>query len=169
MKYCAHKNDLLLCVNRPLFKKSSGFLAKNAAYPYVLSTLGGVSEYVKHAIAAYYSLDDPHVTDEQTMNIMKNYSYDTEAKERLPAEQEYLAALKTIERLPFFTFMGYSLGLAYAHPSSGDNVVSAMVGGMISVQNGHFQVHTGDIIMWYFDFERPYFTDDGGRPNDAWT
>eukprot|EP00961_Rhodomonas_salina_P191482 2584150-Rhodomonas_salina.1 len=39
--------------------------------------------------------------------------------------------LKCIKRVPFFSFMGFSLGLGYAHPSSGDTVVSSMIGGML--------------------------------------
>lgn len=50
-------------------------------------------------------------------------------------------------------FVGVSLGLAYAHPHSGDTVCSVMVGGLRTVLNGHFQVHTGDLLMFYFDAE----------------
>lgn len=168
MKYCAHKNDLLLCVNRPLFKQGRGFLAKNAAYPYVLSTLGGVAPVIEHAIAMYYAFqgeDEIQEDVEAMFQLGLAHVYDENLLPRLTEEEEQVY-MQIFSRLPFFTFMGYSLGLAYAHPSSGDNVVSAMVGGMLSVQNGHFQVHTGDLIMWYFDFERPYFTDEGGRPEN---
>eukprot|EP00961_Rhodomonas_salina_P066716 895865-Rhodomonas_salina.1 len=132
MKYCAHKNDLLLCVNRPLFKKSAGFLAKNAAYPYVLSTLGGVSEYLQHAIAAYYALDWRWVPDEQVVDIITEHAIPIVSPDKGLSKAEIDEIKKLVQRLPSFTFMGYSLGLAYAHPSSGDNIVSAMVGGMLS-------------------------------------
>ena len=59
--------------------------------------------------------------------------------------------------------MGFSLGLGYAHPSNGDNVVSSMVGGMMTVRNGDFPMKTGDRVMWYFYFERDCFSENGVR------
>ncbi len=32
-----------------------------------------------------------------------------------------------------------------------------LVGGMVTVQNGHFTMHTGDQVQWYFDFEKDKF------------
>eukprot|EP00961_Rhodomonas_salina_P302329 3940804-Rhodomonas_salina.4 len=61
--------------------------------------------------------------------------------------------------------MGFSLGTGYAHPNSGDTVVSAMIGGMLTVQNGGFMVSTWDIIMWYWDVEKDYFDPSGKRIN----
>eukprot|EP00961_Rhodomonas_salina_P164211 2211927-Rhodomonas_salina.1 len=69
-----------------------------------------------------------------------------------PGEKEHYTpeqsqAIEVLQKLPFFTFMGFSLGLGYAHPSSGDTVVSSMIGGMLSVQNGHFHMNTGDAVQ----------------------
>ena len=36
---------------------------------------------------------------------------------------------------------------------SGDTVASVLVAGMMTVLNGHFTMHTGDEVQWYFDFE----------------
>lgn len=46
-----------------------------------------------------------------------------------------------IENMLEFYFVGISLGLAYAHPHSGDTVASVMIGGLRTVLNGHFQVN----------------------------
>jgi hypothetical protein len=160
MRFCAHKSDLLLCVNKALFKSGAGALAKNAAYPHVLSTLGDISSDMKVIIADFYHntqewLDGNGAFDINHARIQNYFTTKT--------PQEMHALLHVVARIPRFTFMGFSLGLGYAHPNSGDNVVSAMIGGMLSVQNGHFNVCTGDMIMWYFDFEFPYFDNEGRR------
>lgn len=59
--------------------------------------------------------------------------------------------------------VGVSLGTAWAHPSSGDTVASVMIGGLKTVLNGAFPMHTNDPIMIYFEDERVLFEDDGGR------
>lgn len=70
-----------------------------------------------------------------------------------------------IENLIDFYVVGISLGLAYAHPSSGDTVASVMIGGLRTVQNGAFPVHTNDLLCVYFDDERDFFEHDGARKN----
>lgn len=62
-----------------------------------------------------------------------------------------------IENLLEFYVVGVSLGTAWAHPSSGDTVASVMVGGLRTVQNGAFPIHTNDLICIYFDDERDFF------------
>jgi hypothetical protein len=74
--------------------------------------------------------------------------------------------LKIWKDMPNFTFMGYSLGLAYADSRNGDNVVSAMIGGMVTVRNGAFPMHTGDLVQFYFDGEEIFFDDEGQRKVD---
>jgi hypothetical protein len=66
-----------------------------------------------------------------------------------------------------FYFVGVSLGLAYAHPHSGDTVASVMIGGLRTVLNGHFQVHTNDLLMFYWEDEYDLFEDDGSRKDRA--
>ncbi len=53
--------------------------------------------------------------------------------------------------------VGVSLGTAWAHPSSGDTVASVMIGGLRTVQNGAFPIHTNDLVCIYFDDERDLF------------
>ncbi len=62
-----------------------------------------------------------------------------------------------IENLMEFYVVGVSLGTAWAHPSSGDTVASVMIGGLRTVQNGAFPVHTNDLLCIYFDDERDLF------------
>jgi hypothetical protein len=59
--------------------------------------------------------------------------------------------------LPDFRCQGVALGQAWASYLTGDTVASVLVGGMVTVQNGHFTMHTGDLVQWYFDFEQQEF------------
>lgn len=59
--------------------------------------------------------------------------------------------------------VGISLGMAYAHPNSGDTVASVMIGGLRTVRNGHYAVHTNDLLVFYFDDEMPFFDAYGAR------
>jgi hypothetical protein len=56
-----------------------------------------------------------------------------------------------------FYVVRVSLGTAWAHPSTGDTVASVMIGGLRTVQNGAFPIHTNDLICIYFDDERDFF------------
>lgn len=56
-----------------------------------------------------------------------------------------------------FYVVGIALGTAWAHPSTGDTVASVMIGGLKTVQNGAFPVHTNDLLCIYFDDERDFF------------
>jgi hypothetical protein len=163
MRFCVHKNDLLLCVNKPLFQEGVGALAKHAAYPHVLSTLGDASWDLKDIIADFYHAPHRYMGASGRFELTA-HGFDTLHPNLPDGAKQKLKRLAA--HIPRFTFMGFSLGLGYAHPNSGDNVVSSMIGGMITVQNGHFDVCTGDHVMWYFEFEADYFDRDGRRKAD---
>lgn len=59
--------------------------------------------------------------------------------------------------------VGYSNTLGYAHPNTGDTMASVMIGGLRTVQNGDFEVFPGDILQFYWPFEKDDFTPDGRR------
>ena len=68
-----------------------------------------------------------------------------------------------IDTMPQFYFKGVALGIAYAHPDSGDTVATVMIGGLRTVLNGHFTVNTGQPVQWYFEFEAAAFDTNGER------
>ncbi len=74
-----------------------------------------------------------------------------------PPGAEWSALKQQISSLPDFRCQGIALGQAWASYLSGDTVASVLVGGMVTVQNGHFTMHTGDQVQWYFDFEKEKF------------
>ena len=60
--------------------------------------------------------------------------------------------------------MGYSVGTAYAHEYNGDTIASVMIGGLVTVQNGRYAMHTGDPVCWYVQYvEEVCFDPDGKR------
>ena len=65
-----------------------------------------------------------------------------------------------LKNMPFFTAQGYSLGIAYASALTGDTVASVLIGGMCTVMNGGFECKAGQMLQWYFDFERRCFYDE---------
>lgn len=62
-----------------------------------------------------------------------------------------------------FYFVGIALGLAYAHPNSGDTVASVMIGGLRTIQNGPFPVHTNDQLMFAIPGEPTLFESETGK------
>jgi hypothetical protein len=68
-----------------------------------------------------------------------------------------------IDELPQFYFQGIALGIAYAHPDSGDTVGTVMIGGLRTVLNGHFTANTGQLMQWYFECEAQCYDANGER------
>lgn len=62
-----------------------------------------------------------------------------------------------------FITVGYANTLGYAHAYSGDTMTSVMIGGLRTVLNGDFEIYCGDVIQWYWPFERECFLPNGER------
>lgn len=67
--------------------------------------------------------------------------------------------------------VGYANTLGWAHPNSGDTMVTVMIGGLRTVMNGDFEVFPGDLIQWYWPFEKDCFKANGERKpySNTWT
>jgi hypothetical protein len=177
MKYCMHKDDLAIGLGRPMYTGSVSACSRKHAYPSVISTLkGNTGEMMR-----WMAVTNFMVTGQQTAHEMKEWfvrglksnpklgmdpqaslvqqvfcDMSAEKKDRL---------IYTISNSLELYFVGVSLGLAYAHQCSGDTVASVMVGGLKTVLNGEFQVHTNDLLMFYWDDEYGFFEEDGSRKN----
>jgi len=62
-----------------------------------------------------------------------------------------------------FFGVGVASTLGYAHANSGDTMSSVMIGGLRTVQNGDFELFTGDLVQFYWTFEKDDFMQDGSR------
>jgi hypothetical protein len=70
---------------------------------------------------------------------------------------------ESVPKIHDFITVGYSNTLGWAHAHTGDTMTSVMIGGLRTVMNGDFEVFTGDLIQWYWPFERRCFTKQGRR------
>eukprot|EP00961_Rhodomonas_salina_P165325 2227519-Rhodomonas_salina.3 len=94
MRYCAHKNDLLLCVNKSAFRSGQGMMTKHAAYPHVLSTFGDAHAILKFAIPLLYSDDDYVLGGKNEADLCTDALYDYQVKCGATTSEFDAAALK---------------------------------------------------------------------------
>jgi hypothetical protein len=66
-------------------------------------------------------------------------------------------------------FAGIIMSDGDADPIHGDNAVTLMIGGKITIKNGHFNVRTNDELHWYFEeeVEADLFDTEGMRKQRA--
>ena len=155
--FCVHKDDLAIGVSRPVRKNENGRgNQRNKAYPNVVSTLAAMEPaarnyliYLWHNAKTFQERDSFIRFVERRMD-----QWDPNMNE---------IAKKQITEMPEFFFVGVSVGMAYAHPLSGDTVCTAMIGGMKTIQNGAFDIDTGDSLHWIWEVEFPMFDKDGKR------
>eukprot|EP00960_Hanusia_phi_P075097 768373-Hanusia_phi.AAC.14 len=150
-RYAMQKDELVLDVGRRSVSDSPDRFEdseEKIAYPSVLTTLGDtIKPEVMNGIRLYY----------------RGLTF---TNEDLPITYSEATAKGTTLRRAFpykFAFVGVSVGTAYASDLSGDNVGSVLVGGMATVLNGHFPCYTGELVQWYFDFEREEYDEEGFR------
>jgi len=154
MKWCMHKDEIVL--NTTKKKDNSDSAAKG--YPMVVTTLGDISKhtityiqqlYAQPTISLFYKFWKCKQWDE--FRTLQGGVF-----QAMPTEDQEIVNMQ-IKTLPEFRCQGVALGQAWASYLSGDTVASVLVGGMMTVLNGHFPMHTGDEVQWYFDFEQDLF------------
>jgi hypothetical protein len=165
MKWCMHKDEIVLNSTKKI-NPAGDSLSK--AYPLVISTVGEMNTTTKNVITALYAKETPSefmecmdscasVTDSTFDQFLGTFT----GIDRIttPNNSEKSDIVRQISTLPEFRCQGVALGQAWASYLSGDTVASVLVGGMMTVQNGHFTMHTGDQVQWYFTWESPRFND----------
>jgi hypothetical protein len=177
-QYCVHKDELAVGVSRPWVKTSTRTLTLSA-YPRIISNLGKVAS----------SGDDQSKCILKMMKYLYHFSTSLQRRaeiiDQMNSDQGHhqipntgLAGgqgffddehggkqdLRTcIPKLFDFYSVGFANTLGYAHPNSGDTMSSVMIGGLRTVMNGDFEVFAGDLIQWYWSFERGCFHTDTGK------
>ena len=165
MNYTMHKNDIVVGVRKGWY---DGSIVTNNAYPHVVTTTANMCQAAQYWLMRLYNNTKNMRDLNECLNYPLKHSADsahyagrnvTGADEgRLfPYEQEQ------IDNMPQFYFMGVSLGLAYAHPDSGDTVGTVMYGGLRTVMNGPIRANTGQPCQWIFSFEAKLFNKKGER------
>jgi hypothetical protein len=153
-KYCMHKDELAVSLSKPMFAADAMQSSQKYPYPSVVTTLGEVDSVVKNFICWSNHISSDPAYDTLIDTVKNGRTITDENRTRVSNLKEYLP-------------VGYSVGLAYAHASSGDNVASVMIGGVVTIPNGHFPMATGDMVQFYWDFEFDMFEAGGARRTDA--
>ncbi len=151
MKYCMHKDEIAVSCGKPLIHDAAHYNTKQA-YPGVVTTLGDINDLMKIFIARLYAMKDPWTQDNLEALIT--------AVGATPDVDKKLKALRD------FKPIGVAVGMAHAHPECGDTVAAVQVGGLRTVQNGPFEICTGDLVQVFFeDIEQFCFDGAGKRLN----
>lgn len=159
MKYCMHKDDVVIGIGRCKYGSSiNQSTCRKKAYPSVVTTLGRMSDFARRWLAMHNFL----TTNPGIMDFML-HQLEHAQRHNASGFQMYNIGISQIKNAMEHYFVGISLGMAYAHPNSGDTVASVMIGGLRTVLNGAFQVHTNDLLMFYTDDELPLFEESGAR------
>jgi len=145
-KFCMTKDEIVMNTTR------KGPEAPNAAYPLVITTLGEMDDSCKDFLLTLYSKRSASEFYRQWRQRKKV------AQSILVEDSNVKRKVKVqLDTLPNMRVQGVALGTAYASPLTGDTVASVLVGGVVTVMNGAFPMHTGDQVQWYFDFEEVNF------------
>ena len=154
MVYCVHKNELAMNVSTALLPNSNKSLIQtykqNHAYPPIVSTLGCLTDLSMQMLRNQYA----QVNFEGFVNQIT--TYENELKDNT-VRDERKAALNKVVNMPYFMPMGYALTFGHPHHLLGDTMCTLLIGGMITVRNGGFEMRTGQMVQWYFDFEEDCF------------
>jgi hypothetical protein len=151
-KYCVNRHELVLNTGKGWKSRSAGTAT---AYPLVVSNLGDMHEHVRLVIKYAYAL----LLTPRDLAVAEGFLGKVKSTDRDISRQ--------LGQIPFMHAQGYSLGVAYANHRQGDIVCAVQVGGMVTVRNGHFACATGDMVQWYFDWEKDQFQEHDTSQNAA--
>lgn len=174
MQYCVHKDEMAVGAGRP-WAKELNLKLPLSAYPKVVSNLGRIALDEQHIpalkmIKYLYHFSTSLRKREEIINQMRQ-TPNTVAHHNIVGHNHYftdttgarLNLKPALAKMYDFYPVGFANTLGYAHPNSGDTMTSVMIGGLRTVMNGDFEVFAGDLIQWYWTFERKCFRDDGYR------
>jgi len=152
MKYCMHKDEIAVSCGKPLIRDAAHYNTKQA-YPGVVTTLGNINNEMKVFIARLYAMKDPW-TQDNLNGLIGKVSTEVEVQKKLQALRD-------------FKPIGVAVGMAHAHPECGDTVAAVQVGGLRTVQNGPFEICTGDLVQVFFEDIEQICFDDAGKRHDT--
>ena len=147
-EYRAIKEEIALGIGRPFNKMGISYGEQKGLVPVFTNTAVMNNKKADDLTRWYITLFDCRTTQQridhtQTSCIVKGQAY-------FPSE---------------LFFAGIVISDGEADPIHGDNALTLMIGGKITIRNGHFEVQTGDRLQWYLEeeVEADLFTEDGLR------
>jgi len=176
MQYCVHKDEMTIGVSRPWNSEATRKLPLSA-YPRVISNLGNITsspgydaplkmiKYLYHFSTSLRKRKE--IIDQMSTKPHHTIPHTPVAGHPIPyftdSDGHPLKLHAFMNKMYDFYPVGFATTLGYAHPNSGDTMTTVMIGGLRTVMNGDFEVFAGDIIQWYWTFERNCFKSDGAR------
>lgn len=169
-KYNLKQGDMVLCTGETWCDTDT--TKREDAYPLVITNLGEldpiaqkIMRFVYHNVSSLYERDQMLKAFRCNGNSkvrftqpMANPLFEVNADGTLkPHYKQYLG--KIVDCLG----MGVALTEAQAVGTRGDTAASVMVGGMITVTNGAFEIKTGDDVQVYWEFEECCFAEKTGK------
>ena len=180
-RYCVHKDELVVGIGRPWDSRTVVKRTANSAYPRVISNLGTLAdnEVSRVAINMIRFMNHYARTVSERKKIIDYFQADTyvapqlrragmgmERLDGMDAFQDKGGKIGTRAHMhmmyDYFT-VGFANTLGYAHANSGDTMTSVMIGGLRTVMNGDFEIFPGDLVQFYWAFEKDDFEQDGRR------
>jgi hypothetical protein len=180
-RYCIHKDELVVGVGRPWDPKTVVKRTSNAAYPKVISNLGSLSDRADTCVALnmirfmnHYARtinERQMIIDFFQNNVFAESAYfmSDGTKAMAPGFEAFKDNQGFINTRRFMPFMydyftvGFANTIGYAHANSGDTMTSVMIGGLRTVMNGDFEIFPGDLVQFYWTFEKDDFLPNGRR------
>ena len=156
LQYCMHKDELVMNTTNALIPSSSYMSGAQAAYPLVVTTLAEMPEEVTRLLNILYGSNTLTTFRKRAVALatQKNRPYFDVAS---CGEQELPKIKNILSQLPDLRCQGVALGQAFASYMSGDSVASVLIGGMVTIANGAWDMHPGDMVQWYFESEELMF------------
>ena len=159
-QFAVHKDELVLGVGKE-WSKSPAILGNNA-YPRVVSNLGEIGDEEQKLIKfVYHNVTSLHMRQE----YLKAFNHEPTAQITFDHGNYIDPQIDSMSLSNIFdcVCVGYANTVGFAHRETGDTLTSVMIGGLRTVRNGDFPVMCGDIIQWYWPFERDCFSHTGAR------
>jgi len=184
-RYCVHKDELVVGVGRPWDSRTTVKRVANSAYPRVISNLGALADREETRVAINMIRFMNHYArnireKQQIINYFTKNQFtparvdgvSLTGKEAFPRlEHNKIGTAEYMQFMYDYFAVGFANTLGYAHANNGDTMTSVMIGGLRTVQNGDFEIFAGDLVQFYWSFERDDFEQDGRRKKyiDAWS
>ena len=173
-RYCIHKDELVVGLGRPWNPAENiRRTSTKSAYPPVISNLGKIDDVAKNMIRfmhhnastiadRYYiaQLFSRSNTDGELLRFIDSI---TDPSQRLFKPEDEKAIHDNLAHMYDLFSVGVANTLAWAHPNTGDTMVAVMIGGLRTIQNGDFEIYTGDLVQYYWPFEKDDFNKYGQR------
>lgn len=187
MKFAMQKDEIVMNTTKKFLS-----VPGSQAYPLVVTTLGDfASGLMQEFLLWLYSSQS---ADSFIKRSSKTCADRDEHIKALDKNNQFSVFESRLHYLPEFRCQGVALGQAFASHISGDTVATVLVGGMVTVMNGHFEMFAGmlgvraacrvvlvffllltqvslagDEVQWYFDFEESQFCPKSNSAQDEGT